>query len=94
MIYAKNEKDKKEYSVILEVVSYISYNILTNNKSPIPQFLSGTDNKYYELIIDKVIKLNITDCTKENLIKVTEYCQDKIDKNDLKFVKSEVMNLE
>lgn len=93
MLYANNEKDKKEYAVILGVVSYVSLNILINNKSPIPQFLLGTDDKYYDLVITDVIELNITDCMKENISKVTKYCENKIAKNDLVFVKSEIMNL-
>lgn len=93
MLYANNERDKKEYVVILGILSYVSHHILTNNKSPIPQFLSGTDDKYYDWVIADVIKLNITDCTKETMIKVTKYCQDKISKNDLIFTKHEIMNI-
>lgn len=93
MLYANNDKDKKEYAIILGVVSYIALNILTNNKSTIPQFLSGTDDKYYDLLINDIIGFNTTYCTKEDMSEITEYCKAKIIKNNLIFTKSEIMSI-
>ncbi len=87
------ERERKEYGVILGIVSYISLDILEANKLPIPQFLSGIDENYYDLIISDVIQLNIANCMKENINEVIEYCKDKIAKKDLMFTKSGIMNL-
>lgn len=93
MLSADNEKDKKVYGIILGVVSYISHNILETNKSPIPQFLEGTDNKYYNCIISDVVQCNIIDNVKEKMSEVIKYCEDKIVKKHFLFAKSEIMNL-
>ncbi len=93
MIYANNVEDKKLYGVILGVVSYISHNVLETNKLPIPQFLSATDDKYYNLLINDVVNMQLVDCNKESFDKIIKYCRDKISKNDLIFGKAEIMDI-
>ena len=52
-----NDVNLKGYlSIILRVVSYISYDILVENNEPIPQFLSGVDEEYYDSILEDMIK--------------------------------------
>lgn len=93
ILSASEEKERKEYGIILGVVSYISLNILITNKLPIPQFLSGVDDNYYDLIISDVIHLNIVNCMKKDMELVIKYCEDKIAINDFVVKKSEIMNL-
>lgn len=50
-IAAASPKDKTELGIILGVVSCISTAVLEENKSPIPQFLGGVDEQYYEAVL-------------------------------------------
>lgn len=87
------EEEKKEYEVILGVVSYIALNIITSNKEPVPQFLSETDEEYYNSIIADAIQLNIMDSDGKHINKIVKYCRDKEKENDFRFVKSQIMSL-
>ena len=93
MLFANDEIEKKELAVILGVVSYISSYILSTNKLPIPQFLLESDEKYYDLIINDVVALNISDCDREYMNRIAEYCDSKIALNGLSFSKSEIMSI-
>lgn len=55
-VHVNDVKAKKDLSIILRVVSYISYDILVENNEPIPQFLDGVDEEYYNLLIKDMIK--------------------------------------
>ena len=93
MIYENNAIEKKKYGVILGIVSCVSVNVLESNKSPIPQFLSGTDDRYYELLMKDINELGMFTHFKEKMDKVYKYCINKVKNNDLQFTKLEVMNV-
>lgn len=93
ILSASEEKERKEYGIILGVVSYISLNILLTNKLPIPQFLSGVDDNYYDVVISDVIQLNMDNCMKKDMEVLIKYCEDKMATNDFAVKKSEIMNL-
>ena len=78
---------------ILGVVAYIALNIITTNKEPVPQFLSETDEEYYNSIIADAIQLNIMDSDGKDVNKIVKYCRDKEKENDFRFVKSQIMSL-
>ena len=89
VITAKEEK--KEYEIILGVVSYIAFNIIVTNKEPIPQFLSETDEAYYNSIIEDAIQLGVIDYDGQNMNRIVQYCSEK--ENEICFVKSQIMSL-
>ena len=87
-----SENEKKEYGVILGVVSFISYNIMIDNQEPIPQFLGGIDEEYYNQIIEEAIQLNIIDSSGNLENKIIDYCSKK-ENEKVGFVKSQIMSL-
>lgn len=61
-IGADNEEDKGKFGIILDVVSCVAAAVLEENKSPIPQFLSGVDATYYEAVVRDVRNYDIMYC--------------------------------
>lgn len=93
MLFANNEKEKIKYGIILGVVSYISYHILEVNKSPIPQFLEGIDERYYNCIISDVVQWNLIDNIEEKKNRITQYYEDKVKEKNYMFLKSQIISL-
>ena len=85
-----SENEKKEYGVILGVVSFIAYNIMIDNQEPIPQFLGGIDEEYYNQIIEEAIQLNILDSSGNFENKIIDYCSKK---EKIGFIKNEIMSI-
>lgn len=77
MLYSKEEIEKKELSALLGIVSYISYNILTIKKEPIPQFLE-IDEEYYNSLMNDMSTLNISNYDTEIINKIIKYCENQI----------------
>jgi len=53
-IYADDEREKRNYGMLLGVVSCVAVAVLEENMSPIPQFLSGVDSAYYHSVVEEV----------------------------------------
>lgn len=91
MLFANNDEEKIKYGIILGVVSYISCHILKTNKSPVPQFLEGTDNRYYNCIISDVVQWNLIDNIEEKKNRIIQYYENKVEEKNYMFLKSEVL---